>query len=54
MSDYVLINLFNKLRKMDKIQGLLSILLLFCNKFNVEHSGSVGRAFRLGIEGLLV
>ena len=30
----VLLNLSNELRKSDKIGGLPSILLLFCNKYN--------------------
>ena len=30
----VLLNLLNELRKSDKMRGLLSILLLFRNKFN--------------------
>ena len=34
MSAHVLGNLLNKLRKIDKILGLSSILSLFCNKFN--------------------
>ena len=34
MSDHVLLNLLNKLRKGNKMQGLSSILLLFHNKFN--------------------
>ena len=34
MSAYVLLNLFNKLRKSDKMRGLPNILLLFRNKFN--------------------
>ena len=34
MSDYVLLNLLNELWKRDKMQGLLSILSLFRNKFN--------------------
>ena len=34
MSAYVLLNLLNELRKSDKMHGLPSILLLFCNKFN--------------------
>ena len=34
MSAHVLLNLSNKLRKMDKMRGLPSILLLFHNKFN--------------------
>ena len=33
MSAHVLLNLLNKLRKRDKMRGLLSILSLFCNKF---------------------
>ena len=33
MSAYVLLNLLNELGKSDKMQGLLSILLLFRNKF---------------------
>ena len=31
---YVLLNLLNKLRKRDKMQGLPSILSLFGNEFN--------------------
>ena len=34
MSAHVLLNLLNKLKKRDKMQGLLSIILLFCDKFN--------------------
>ena len=34
MSAHVLLNLLNKLRKRDQMQGLPSILSLFCNKFN--------------------
>ena len=34
MSAHVLLNLFNKLGKSDKMWGLLSILLLFRHKFN--------------------
>ena len=34
MSTHVLSNLLNKLRKRDKIRGLLSILSLFHNEFN--------------------
>ena len=34
MSAHVLLNLLNKLRKRDKMQGLPSILSLFPNKFN--------------------
>ena len=34
MSAHVLLNLFNELRKIDKMQGLSSISSLFLNKFN--------------------
>ena len=34
MSAHVLLNLLNEVRKSDKMQGLLSILLLFRTKFN--------------------
>ena len=34
MSAHVLLNLLNELGKRDKMQGLLSILTLFRNKFN--------------------
>ena len=34
MSAHVLLKLFNKLGKSDKMRGLSSILLLFRNKFN--------------------
>ena len=34
MSAHVLLNLVNKLGKSDKMQCLLSILSVFCNKFN--------------------
>ena len=34
MSAHVLLNLLNKLRKRDKMQGLLSFLSLFRNEFN--------------------
>ena len=34
MSDYVLLNLLNELRKRDKMRGLPSILSLFRNEFN--------------------
>ena len=34
MSAHVLLNLLNKLGKRDKMQGLLSILSLFRNKFD--------------------
>ena len=33
MSAHVLLNLLNKMKKRDKIQGLLSIISLFGNKF---------------------
>ena len=38
MSAHVLLNLLNKLRKRDKMRGLLSILPLFCNKFNKSNN----------------
>ena len=34
MRAHVLLNLFNELRKIDKMRGLPSILSLFPNKFN--------------------
>ena len=34
MSAHVLLNLLNELGKRDKMQGLPSILFLFCNEFN--------------------
>ena len=34
MSAHVLLNLFNELKKSDKMRGLPSILLLFRNEFN--------------------
>ena len=34
MSAHALLNLLNEWRKSDKMQGLPSILSLFCNKFN--------------------
>ena len=34
MSAHVLLNLLNKLRKRDKMQGLLRVLSLFGNEFN--------------------
>ena len=34
MSAHVLLNLLNKLRKRDKMRGLLSILSLFRNEFH--------------------
>ena len=40
MSAHVLLNLLNKLRKRDKMRGLLSILSLFCNKFKFNNTGT--------------
>ena len=34
MSARVIFNLFNELRKKDKMRGLTNILSLFCNEFN--------------------
>ena len=34
MSAHVLLNFLNKLRKRDKMRGLLSILSFFCNEFD--------------------
>ena len=34
MSAHVLLNILNELRKRDSMRGLLSIMSLFCNKFN--------------------
>ena len=34
MSANVLLNLFNKLGKSDKMRGLLSILSVFCHEFD--------------------
>ena len=34
MSVHVLLSLYNKLEKSDKLRGLPRILSLFCNKFN--------------------
>ena len=34
MSAHVLLNVFNELRKSDKMRGLSRILSLFCNAFN--------------------
>ena len=34
MSAHVLLNLLNELGKIDKMQGLPSIKLLFCKEFN--------------------
>ena len=36
MSTHVLLNLLNELGKSDKMRGLPSILLLFCNKLKAE------------------
>ena len=41
MSAHVLLNLLKELRKSDKIRGLSSILLLFCNKFNKFNNAGV-------------
>ena len=38
MSASVLLNLLNKFRKRDKMQGLSSILSLFCNEFNKSNN----------------
>ena len=38
MSAHVLLKLLNKLGKRDKMQGLQSILSLFCNKFNKSNN----------------
>ena len=38
MSAHVLFNLLNELGKRDKMQGLLSILSLFCNEFKETRS----------------
>ena len=42
MSVHVLLNLLNNARKRDKIQGLLSILSLFSNKFNKSNNTRAG------------
>ena len=34
MSAHALLNLLNELGRRDKMRGMLSILSLFCNKFN--------------------
>ena len=41
MSAHVLLNLFNKLGKSDKMRGLPSILSLFCNKFDKFNNAGV-------------
>ena len=38
MSAHVLLNLFNELRKSDKMRGLPSVLSLFRNEFNKFHN----------------
>ena len=38
MSAHVLLNLLNMLRKRDKMRGWLSILSLFCNKFDKSNN----------------
>ena len=38
MSAHVLLNLLNELGKSDKLQGLPSILLPFCNEFNKSNN----------------
>ena len=38
MCAHVLLNLLNELGKSDKMRGLPSILLLFCNEFNKFHN----------------
>ena len=41
MSAHVLLNLFNELRKRDKMQGLPSILSLIRNEFNkINNTGA--------------
>ena len=41
MSAHVLLNLLSKMRKRDKMQGLPSILSLFCNEFkNFNNTGA--------------
>ena len=42
MSAYVLLNLLKELGKKDKMQGLKSILSLFCNKFNKFNKTGAG------------
>ena len=38
MSAHVLLNLLNELRNRDEMQGLSSILSLFCNEFNKSNN----------------
>ena len=42
MSAHVLLNLLNELGKRDKMQGLPSILSLFCNEFNKFNNTRAG------------
>ena len=43
MSGHVLLNLLNELRERNKMQGLPSILSLFCNLFNKFDNTGVRR-----------
>ena len=52
MSAYVLLNLSNKVRKSDKVQGLPSILSLFHNEFN-KFNRNVGLYFSHDLKLLL-
>ena len=50
MSAYVLLNLLNKLKKRDKMQGLPSILSLFrteFNKFNNTRAGMLDSIYHV-------
>ena len=50
MSAHVLLNLFNKLGKSDKMQGLMSILLLFrheFNKFNITRARTLDSIYHM-------
>ena len=38
MRAHVLLNLLNKLRKTDKMLDLLSIFIIFCNKFDKSNN----------------
>ena len=49
MSAHVLLNSLNELRKSDKMQGLPSILLLFCNGFNKFNNVSFYLSFDIKI-----
>ena len=42
MSAHVSLNLLNKFGKSDKMRGLPSILLLFCNEFNKFNNKRAG------------